>query len=173
MAEITAPLITPLIKANLEETVKYISYINPLFFPANEYWYWKPIKEENISIKPKETYELWNERGSGWIFFALFWADNPKLTLQIDVYADSRNDIVIDFETLDTIGSLALGQGYFTLSKYDPDNNVYVAQYAPIGFGVPFRGKNRGVLYNPTTTTINVKLATAWLIMIKTGERLR
>jgi len=160
--------IDTIIKSISKDSIKeLISWINSLFFPSNEFWMWYPVKYENERIAPKTRFELWDRRDNGWVFYSLFWADNPSLRFQLDVYADSKLDIDIDFETLDTIGGMGLGQGYFNVTKYDPVNNVYVAQYSPIGFGVPFRGRSTAYLINPTTSTINVRLVYGWLIILK------
>lgn len=137
-----------------------------MFFPASHKWHWLPLRKRNLTIGPGKTYELWDESGNGWIYYAMFSANSPDLQVLIDVYADRVLDLAFSFNDLYNDGNINVGQGYFNLTRYDTTNNVYVMQYAPIGLGVPFRGRNTCKLRNPTTSTITVN-SFAWLIILK------
>ena len=140
--------------------------INLMFFPKNEKWDWYPIRRGSFTIDPGSKVTLWDRKGAGWLFWALFWADSPDLMLLLDLRADRSVELSIDYKTLYAIGFLSLGQGYFCLSKYSDTEKNYVATYAPIGLGVPFKRRIRCTLVNPTTSTITVKLIQAWIILL-------
>ena len=138
-----------------------------MFFPSSHRWHWYPIRKSNLTIDPGRTVELWNEKSDGWIYYVMFSANSPDLQVLIDVYADRVLDLVFDFNDLYNDGNINVGQGYFNLTRYDTTNNVYVMQYAPIGLGVPFRGRNVCKIRNPTTSAITLNNMFAWLIMLK------
>ena len=144
--------------------------VNPLFFPVNREWRWYPVRITNRTIAPGDTLTLWDEKGSGWLYYALARVDNPNVTLKADLQADGYLEIIMNIQELHDMGLVGLGQGTITVTKYDDVNNDYVVTFSPIGYGVPFRGKNRCVLYNPTTSSVTLKLFYGWLIILEEYE---
>lgn len=138
-------------------------------FPRNVDWKWKPVRRlKPFTLSPRGEETLWDEPGAGWLFWAMFSANSPKLELKLDVYADEVVDVDTTIEQLYNMGFIGVGQGQFLVSRYDDTNNVYVVQYSPHAFGVPFRGRNSFKLLNPTNdTVITVHFFYGWLILLK------
>jgi len=140
--------------------------LNPLLFPATPFWRWYPVRLKDFTIPPGQKYIVWDLKSSGWIYSVVLRCDNPNLLFQIDVQADGLLEIEISIEDLKDMGLVNLATGEITVTNYDDTNNDYTVAYFPMGWGVPFRGMNRGTIYNPTSETVTVKLLNAWILEI-------
>lgn len=59
-----------------------------------------------------------------------------------------------------------------SVQKYDTTNNDYVLEFVPpLGLlGIPFRGRAKVAVENPTTTPAMIKEYIAWIILIRGPE---
>jgi len=138
--------------------------LNPLLFPTTSLWRWYPVRLTNFTIPPGQKAVVWNMKSSGWIHFVTVRCNNPDIIFQIDVQADGLLEIAVSIRDLKDMGLVSPMAGVFTVTNYDDSNNDYTFVYSPTGWGIPFRGMNRGTIYNPTTETVTVKLLNAWIL---------
>lgn len=157
-----------LLRKYAESTSPFL--FNPALLPILDIWDWaRFIIDKPTTIKPKETINVYDKVGAGWIFYACVAVDNPDIQVLVDVQAgDGKIELRISPKMLKELGMAQRGGG-FAVTNYDPNANIYVMEYAPgTGFlGVPFRGRNRLDIYNPTNVDATVEVAYAWLIMFK------
>jgi len=142
--------------------------INPLFFPRDRQWYWEPAVKKSRTLKPGESIEIMNKRGSGWLYSAILWTDSPYATLKVELYTRSVLTFDLPIESVYQLGFYGLGLGQFTVTRYDDTNNVYVMSYVPISYGAPFRDRIKVEVYNPLPAgNITLNFAEAVLVMLE------
>lgn len=151
---------------SLEEAAKSVAEFNPLFFPKVKEWYWDPAVKRGVTLGPRESVEIMDKRGSGWLHTAILWTDNPYATLKVELYTNTILTFDLTIESVYQLGFYGLGLGQFTVTRYDDTNNVYVMSYVPISYGAPFRNRIRVEVKNPLPTSdIIVNFAEAVLLM--------
>ena len=138
--------------------------LNPLLFPINPNWKWTMIKLKDFTIPPKSKHIVWDMDGSGWVYTVVMRCNSPKTVMRIDVQADGLLEIETDVESLRDMGLVIPQNGQITVTNYDDTNNDYTVVFFPAGWGVPFRGMNRGTIYNPTESEIKIKLLDVWIL---------
>ena len=155
---------------SLEEAAKSIAEsvaeFNPLFFPKVEEWYWDPAVKRGVTLGPRESVEIIDKRGSGWLHTAILWTDNPYATLKVELYTNTILTFDLTIEEVYQLGFYGLGLGQFSVTRYDDTNNVYVMSYVPISYGAPFRNRIRVEVKNPlSASNITVNSAEAILLV--------
>ena len=153
--------------SNIESLIKSnanLEFTDSLFFPLSERWKWYPIIQSARKISPGARYVVWDRSSSGWIYFVSVEADNPDLTIVIELLSQNRVELAISFRSLYNQGLVGLSQGLITVTRYSDEDKEYFMVYSPIGFGVPFRDRCRCSVLNPTRDTITLKSFITWLI---------
>lgn len=135
-------------------------------FPNNNRWRWIPISLPSVTVNPRTEYEFWERNANGWLYYVFIQSDNPDVIYGIDIYADGGIEMRVSPKMLNDWGLLD-GSGYgMHLTRWDEENNVYVVEMAPgfqNGLGLPFRGRNRAFVYNPSNQIASISLY-AWII---------
>lgn len=143
--------------------------LNPALFPALSTWEWRPITKKDEVVKAGDSIEIYDEFAAGWLYYAFIKMDNPDLEVAVDLQADRTVEVRASPRRLQEAGAVGRGGIGFTLMRYDDANKVYAMEYAPsTGFlGTPFRGRNRGVVKNPTGEDATIVEGAIWLIILK------
>jgi len=141
--------------------------VNPMLFPSSGLWLWRPIYEKGV-IGAGQTKEIYDRRESGWINHVTMVCTNPDLKLCIDLEADGKIEIRISPRTLKYLGAVQRCAGVFNLLVYDDSTPLYIGEYAPVsgGLGIPFRGRNRAWIENPSNVPVSFEVS-VWLAIVK------
>ena len=141
--------------------------LNPLFFPRSPEWYWYPAVKGNRSLTPRDTLEVVDTTGSGWLHSLVLKTTDPVATLRLTAYTGTQLPVDLSINDVYQLGFYGLGLGQFTVSRYDTTTGVYVLSYVPSGYGLPFRDRIKIEVFNPSTTdTFTVNRAETVLLMV-------
>jgi len=135
--------------------------------PLREDWVWKPVVKRDVVLMPGESRTIYDEYGSGYVYYMIMKCDNPDLAFGVDVYADSSVELRLRPRDMYEAGVVGYSGKSFWLSRYDTANNVYVVQVTPPGLGIPFRGRNRFWAENLSDRPATIEYLYAWLIVFK------
>jgi len=147
------------------EKLAEISYKIDIGFPNSSNWKWRPIVKKGETIQPGRRLTLYDQKGNGYIYYFIISVSNPDAKLMLDVGADDKIELNLSARDLRNMGFEGSAQGHFQVTKWDETNNIYVVGYAPIGLGVPFKGRNRAEIINSTSLPCVIYGMWAWLIM--------
>ena len=137
-------------------------------FPKRTDWKWDRVYREGFILAPGDKEVLWDRKDAGWLYWFMAMCNSPHLKFKVDLYADGLVDVETSIEELENIGFIGTGSGKFLVTRYDANNNLYVIQYTPLnGLGVPFRGRNIGVIMNETSDPITIYKVYGWLIILR------
>jgi len=136
-------------------------------FPATLVWEFYPIIKKDEVIPAKEKLVIYDEIVSGWLFYAFGECNNPDLTFCIDIYGEGTVEVRFSPKMLYEWGHTQPNIKGFWVSRYDDAAKVYVINYSPQGLGVPFRGRNKFWLENPTDRDITLKYLFGILILLR------
>ena len=129
---------------------------------------WEPFVKVKEKIEPQKEVVAVDFSGAGFLNYVFVRVDNPDVIAQLDLHADGRVELAVTPRELYEMG-YTQSIGGFRVLKYSPSQSDYVIEFAPgmlNTFGVPFRGKCRLTLKNPTTATATYTLY-AWVIRVK------
>ena len=135
--------------------------------PKREDWVWKPVIKRDVSIPAGGKVTIYDEFGNGYIYYMIAKCDNPNLVFNVDVYADTLIELRLRPADMYDAGVVGYCGKSFWLSRYDTANDVYVLQVTPPGWGIPFRGRNRFWVENPTASGASIEYLYSWLIMFR------
>lgn len=152
---------------NISKKLDMLTHIIDFGLPNSNRWKWVPVKIINRVILPGDRVELYDHKGSGYIYYFMATMNSPDLRFHIDVGADNRLEIDISPRDLYNMGLTGTHQGYFQVTAWKPDQNFYAIGYSPIGLGVPFTGSNRAEVVNPTSSPVVIYYLIAWLLMTR------
>jgi len=150
----------------LVELMKFSLF--PTFAPyMSGWWKWDPIEVTNVTLKPRETYELVPTGEKGWFYG--FWVTGNSPDIRIMLTVDTRK-LDTTIRTAYTGGLTQALPGVQWVSAYDTVNNIYSMNFVPFSWpGIPFADYIHGVVENAGSTELTI--ITMGAIIVKLKER--
>ena len=148
----------------------------PLWLMLNpEKWRWQVYNIDTQVIKAGKTKKIYDERGSGFLYYFFLTATGPSLKWTLNYLggeAKGKQEVAIttSFNNENTTSGVANAISGYRVLKRDTTNNIHTVEFGPgvQGFpGIPFTGWNIFSLENPAASDVTYSfLATLLRIFI-------
>jgi len=152
-----------------DRTIGKIEISTDRTFPVQKYWRWSVVRYRNRTLNPWTSLVLWDHEAAGWLYYVHAIADNPDITLRLDLASlPDTMEIEVSFRDLYEMGFTNSIHGFRVL-RYDDTSRVYSAEFAPgiSGYlGAPFRDRIKAIVVNPTDKPVTFSI-NAWMIMLE------